>query len=81
MQDCINLIIHNDKQKDTGLACYLLGIESETRLSSDCMRGHLFENMVVADIVKHRAIVYCGTQERRGSPVEVLNYASLLNKD
>lgn len=129
---------------DTGLACYLLGIESETQLSSDRMRGHLFENMVVADIVKRRAnegkstelmfyrdsngneidllvpvgqalegyeikssstynssfekgfksitkqlasrlsrraIVYCGSQERLGSPVEVLNYASLLNKD
>ena len=129
---------------NTGLACYLLGIESETQLSSDRMRGHLFENMVVADIVKRRAnegkstelmfyrdsngneidllvpvgqalegyeikssstynssfekgfksiteqldsrlsrraIVYCGSQERLGSPVEVLNYASLLNKD
>ena len=33
---------------DTGLACYLLGIENETQISSDRMRGHLFENMVVA---------------------------------
>ena len=129
---------------DTGLACYLLGIENETQLSSDRMRGHLFENMVVADIVKHRAnegkstelmfyrdsngneidllvpvgqalegyeikssstynssfekgfhgiteqldsrlarraIVYCGSQERYGSPIEVLNYASLLTQD
>lgn len=129
---------------DTGLACYLLGIENETQLSSDRMRGHLFENMVVADIVKHRAnegkstelmfyrdsngneidllvpvgqalegyeikssstynssfekgfhgiteqldsrlarraIVYCGNQERYGSPIEVLNYASLLTQD
>ena len=40
---------------DTGLACYLLGIENETQISSDRMRGHLFENMVVADIVKQRA--------------------------
>lgn len=40
---------------DTGLACYLLGIENETQMSSDRMRGHLFENMVVADIVKQRA--------------------------
>lgn len=40
---------------DTGLACYLLGIENENQLSSDRMRGHLFENMVVADIVKRRA--------------------------
>lgn len=40
---------------DTGLACYLLGIENEIQLSSDRMRGHLFENMVVSDIVKRRA--------------------------
>lgn len=40
---------------DTGLACFLLGIENEAQLSSDRMRGHLFENMVVADMVKRRA--------------------------
>ena len=129
---------------DTGLACYLLGIENETQLSSDRMRGHLFENLVVADMVKRRAhegkstelmfyrdsngneidllvpvgqalegyeikssstynssfekgfhsiteqlasrlarraIVYCGSQERNASPIEVLNYASLLTQD
>lgn len=127
---------------DTGLACYLLGIENETQLSSDRMRGHLFENMVIADIVKRRshegqstemmfyrdsngneidlivpsgqslegyeikssstynssfekgfhnltdqldarlsrrAIIYCGTQERRDANIEVLNYMSLLS--
>lgn len=37
---------------DTGLACYLLGIGAEQQLASDRMRGHLFENMVIADIVK-----------------------------
>ena len=37
---------------DTGLVCYLLGIETEQQLSSDRMRGHLFENMVIADMVK-----------------------------
>lgn len=127
---------------DTGLACYLLGIENETQLSSDRMRGHLFENMVIADIMKRRshegqstemmfyrdsngneidlivpsgqslegyeikssstynssfekgfhsltdqldarlsrrAIIYCGTQERRDANIEVLNYMSLLS--
>ena len=126
---------------DTGLACYLLGIENETQLSSDRIRGHLFESMFIADIVKRRANegqgtelmfyrdsngneidllvpvgrslegyeikssvtynssfekgfhgiteqlearlsrrvdVYCGTQERCGAPIEVLDYASLL---
>ncbi len=40
---------------DTGLVCYLLGIETAQQLSSDRMRGHLFENMVIADLVKR----YC----------------------
>lgn len=37
---------------DTGLACYLLGIENEQHLSVNRMRGHLFENMVIADVLK-----------------------------
>ena len=40
---------------DTGLACYLMGIENERQLLTDRMRGHLFENMVVADVMKRRA--------------------------
>ena len=40
---------------DTGLACYLLGIENDRQLQTDRMRGHLFENMVVADMMKRRA--------------------------
>ena len=40
---------------DTGLVCYLLGIESEQQLVSDRIRGHLFENMVIADMLKR----YC----------------------
>ncbi len=39
---------------DTGLACYLLDIESPTQLSRDKMRGHLFENFVVTEALKHR---------------------------
>ena len=42
---------------DTGLACYLLGIENDRQLQTDRMRGHLFENMVVADMMKRRANV------------------------
>lgn len=51
---------------DTGLACYLLGIETELQLKSDRMRGHLFENMIVADTIKHRANV--------GKSVDVMFY-------
>lgn len=38
---------------DTGLACYLLGIESAAQLSRDKMRGHLFENFIVMEALKH----------------------------
>jgi predicted AAA+ superfamily ATPase len=39
---------------DLGLACYLLGIETEVQLSRDPLRGHLFENMVYLELKKHR---------------------------
>ncbi|MCB0413062.1 MAG: ATP-binding protein [Bdellovibrionales bacterium] len=37
---------------DVGLACYLLGIESEKHLEAHPLRGALFENMVVAEALK-----------------------------
>lgn len=39
---------------DTGLACYLLDIETPQQLSRDKMRGALFENLVVMEAIKHR---------------------------
>ena len=39
---------------DVGLAAYLLGIETPEQLARDPLRGNLFENMVVADLVKLR---------------------------
>lgn len=39
---------------DTGLACYLLGVESPEQLSRDKMRGALFENFVVTEALKQR---------------------------
>ncbi len=37
---------------DTGLACYLLGINNAEQLERDPLRGNLFENTVVIDILK-----------------------------
>ena len=37
---------------DTGLACALLGIHSLEELSTNAMRGHLFENLVVMEAYK-----------------------------
>ncbi len=39
---------------DTGLACYLLDIESPEQLVRDKMRGHLFENLIVTEALKSR---------------------------
>ena len=39
---------------DTGLACYLLDIESPKQLERDKMKGALFENFVVMEVLKHR---------------------------
>lgn len=39
---------------DTCLACALLGVESAEQLVFDKMRGHLFENLIVTELLKHR---------------------------
>jgi len=39
---------------DVGLASYLLGIENLTHLESHPLRGNLFENLVIAEILKFR---------------------------
>jgi len=39
---------------DVGLASYLLGLENETQVSRDPLRGNLLENLVVIEALKHR---------------------------
>lgn len=39
---------------DTGLACWLLGIESAEQLKSHPLRGALFENLIVLEFFKRR---------------------------
>ena len=39
---------------DTGLAAFLLGIENEKQIARDPLRGNLFENLAVAEALKHR---------------------------
>jgi predicted AAA+ superfamily ATPase len=39
---------------DPGLLCYLLGIENEVQLQRDPLRGAIFENMVIIELIKHR---------------------------
>ena len=39
---------------EVGLASYLLGLETTQQVSRDPLRGNLFENLVVADILKSR---------------------------
>ena len=40
---------------DVGLASYLLGLETKEQVSRDPLRGQLFENMVVMELIKARA--------------------------
>jgi predicted AAA+ superfamily ATPase len=37
---------------DTGLLCYLLGVDSAERFFKASERGHIFENMIVIDAIK-----------------------------
>jgi len=39
---------------DVGLAAYLLGIEVETHLENHPLRGNLFENLVLMEVLKYR---------------------------
>lgn len=39
---------------DVGLVSYLLGIEHPTQVSTHPLRGSLFENLVVMEVLKHR---------------------------
>jgi predicted AAA+ superfamily ATPase len=39
---------------DVGLATFLLGLENDTQVSRDPLRGNLFENMVVSEALKFR---------------------------
>ena len=39
---------------DPGLACFLLDIESPRQLERDKMRGAIFENYIVMEVIKHR---------------------------
>lgn len=39
---------------DVGMACYLLNIENKAQLSRDRLRGGLFENLVLLELVKTR---------------------------
>ena len=39
---------------DVGLVCYLLGIRDAHQLETHPLRGQIFENMVVAEVLKHR---------------------------
>ena len=39
---------------DVGLLSYLLGIETTIQMSRDPMRGHLFENLVILELIKYR---------------------------
>ena len=39
---------------DVGLASYLLGLENEKQVSRDPLRGNLFENLVLMEILKYR---------------------------
>lgn len=39
---------------DVGLAAYLLGVENEQHISRHPLRGNLFENLVVIEVLKYR---------------------------
>jgi uncharacterized protein len=62
---------------DTGLACYLLGIEAPEQLSTHPMRGPLFESWAISELIKRR--LHAGQssnlyfwRDRTGNEIDVL---------
>ena len=39
---------------DTGLLCYLLGIENSKQVDTHFARGNIFENLVIIDLLKNK---------------------------
>lgn len=62
---------------DTALAAYLLGIEQKSHLSAHPLRGQLFENAVIAELIKARFNSgkdsrICFYRERGGTEIDAL---------
>ncbi|RKZ02489.1 AAA family ATPase [Candidatus Fermentibacteria bacterium] len=38
---------------DTGMVCYLLGIKSADQLKRDPLRGGIYENLIITEVLKH----------------------------
>lgn len=63
---------------DTGLLCYLLGIEHVQQLKSHPLRGSIFENMVLNEVLKSRFNQgkdnnLCFYRENKGSEVDLVS--------
>jgi uncharacterized protein len=62
---------------DTGLLCFLLGIDREESISSHYLRGGIFENLIVNEIFKHgfnfgkRLNLYFW-RDKRGKEIDLL---------
>lgn len=62
---------------DTGLACFLMGINTVEQLDVHPLRGNLFENMVINDVFKHgtnqgRNYQLCFYRDRSKREVDLL---------
>lgn len=63
---------------DTGLLCYLLGIENVQQLKNHPLRGSIFENMVLNEVLKSRFNQgkdnnLCFYRENKGSEVDLVS--------
>jgi len=62
---------------DVGLAAYLLGIENEQQMARDPLRGGLFENLVILELMKSRLNKGLDPQlyffrDQRGNEVDII---------
>ena len=62
---------------DTGLLCYLLGIDSDERYNTSQLKGNIFENMAVSELIKGeynsaRTPRFSYYRERSGREIDVV---------
>lgn len=67
---------------DTGLLCWLLGIQEADQLTTHPLRGHIFETFVVSELVKNRfnqgeRAVFHFWRDSNGNEVDVIAEAGM----
>ena len=62
---------------DTGLLCYLLGINDKSQLDTHPLRGNIFENFIISEMIKNKtnggeALNYYFWRDQKGHEIDLI---------